>query len=567
MFPKIRRRKTFKKNKKNLDPEQAFIDAKNLPDFDTNKFEGVLEKPLNLISFYIVIGLSFLIFLIFIFFSLNLQVLQSDIYQKKSANNHLKKAVLFSNRGVIFDRNNIPLAWNENDGKMEFSIRKYINLPGFSHILGFLSYPQKDKFNKYFEKEYQGKAGIEKYFNKKLNGELGYRLINMNVHGKIISENIEKNPKAGSNLTLTIDSKMQEKLQQALNDYIQEKRFKGGAGIIINIKNGEILAMTSLPEYDSNILTAGKNKEKISEYNKNKNHPFLNRAVYGEFVPGSVMKPFVALAGLQEKIITPYQKIYTNGKMYLPNPWNPKKPSIFYDWKNHGTIDLFSAIANSSNIYFYKVGGGYKKMKGLGIDRIYKYLTTFGFGKKTNIEGFPELLGNIPNKNWKEKIFKQPWSIGNTYFTAIGQYGTLVTPIQLATAVSLIANDGTIIKPKIILNKNKSPKENTRKLKIIDKKNYAILRKAMRATVTRGTTQSLNLPFVKIASKSGTAQIKGKTRENSWVVGFWPYKNPKYAFVFLAENGPKTTRTGVSRAASEFFKKINNTNSLKKYLK
>ncbi len=183
----------------------------------------------------------------------------------------------------------------------------------------------------------------------------------------------------------------------------------------------------------------------------------------------------------------------------------------------------------------------------------------FGFGEKTNIQKFAEKKGQIPNPEWKKKAFAdaRPWNIGNTYYTAIGQFGFLVTPMQALVAVSAIANGGEILEPTITKG---SAKKIKRKLNFSEEICKTV-KEGMRMTTTEGTTKTLNFDFIKIAAKSGSAQIKRKTRENSWVIGFFPYDKenkikPKYAFVFLAEDGPKTTTRGVSNAAREFFLEI-----------
>lgn len=553
MFNKKKNKKIIKK-KISIDPEQAFIDVKNLPDFDNNKFEGVFEKPLGLFSFYTILFLFFIIFVIFLFATFNLQLIQGENYKIRSLDNFTKKEVLFSDRGVIFDRYKVPLVWNEFNNDLDFSTRKYIEKKGFSHLLGFVSYPQKDTFGKYFEKEYVGKAGMERYLNERLNGVLGKKVFKIDARGNILSKNTISLSEAGTNIKLTIDARVQEKLSYFLANFLEKYSFQGGAGVIMNIKNGEIIAMTSFPEYDSNVLTIGKDRDKIIQYTHDINKPFLNRVLYAEFTPGSIVKPFVALAALQENIITPYQKIHTDGKLIIPNPWNPDLPTVFKDWKNHGTVNLFSAIANSSNIYFYKIGGGFKKISGLGIDNIYSYLKKFGFGEKTNIQGFQERIGNVPNKEWKENVFQEPWLLGDTYYTAIGQYGFLTTPIQAVVATAALANNGKLIRPQVVLNSLKNENIKYKKIEGIDRKHFATVKKAMRETVLSGTTQSLNFNFLKVATKSGTAQTTNKKKNHSWVIGFWPYENPRYAFVVLAEKGPEDNETGVSLVASQLLR-------------
>ncbi len=547
-------RKKRKKNKViDFDADKALIDSKNLANFDEGRLEGVLEKPLEKINIWGFFTAFLLLTIFLLYKAYDMQILNKEIYQKKAEANYSRVSVIFSERGVIFDRNGVELAWNEEKEDEEFSKRKYIDSEGFSHLLGFLSYPQKDKTGVFYEKEYIGKAGIEKYFNDRLNGYLGKRYIIVNSSGKIISDNLINEQKPGENIYLSIDSKVQEIMYKNLKKYLEEKGFNGGAAAMMNIETGEIISMVSYPEYSSSVMTEVKDKEKIKSYFQDKRNPFLNKVTFGLYTPGSIIKPFVALAALDQDFINPKKKVYTNGELIIPNPYFPDKPTIFKDWKNHGSVDMYDAIANSSNVYFYLLAGGYppEGKKGLGIEIIKKYLTDFGFGQKTGIDYFIEKSGVVPNPEWKKKAFKdaRPWNIGNTYFTAIGQYGFLITPIQALTAVSAIANNGKLIKPVIEKGKNGEIK----KIINIDEKNFQIVRDAMREAVLRGTNRALNLPFVKIASKSGTAQVKGKERSNSWTIGFFPYENPKYAFVFLASDGPTKLEQSVALAAYWFF--------------
>lgn len=554
------------KNKKISFSDYAFLDSKNLVNFDPDTFDGVIERPLEKKVFFFMLFFFFIIILFFLWKIFNFQIINNEYYLKKAYSNFNRSVVIFSERGVVFDRNGEELIWNEENLKGDFSKRSYINEFGFSHLLGFLSYPQRDRTKKYFEKEYVGKGGVEKYLNDELNGILGTKKIEVNSRGKIVSDNIFSEAKFGKNIILSIDKVLQNEMALALNNYIKEHSFIGGAAAMMDIENGEILAMVSLPEYSSKVLTEGKDKIKIKEYLNDSANPFLNKVMYGEFTPGSIVKPFIALMGLKNNIMSTSDRIYTNGSIIIPNKYDSSNPSIFRDWKNHGVVDLNKAIAQSSNIYFYIIGGGvYNGRKGLGIKKMEKEFLNFGFGQKTGIQFFAEKKGQIPNPEWKKKAFKDatPWGIGNTYYTSIGQFGFSVTPIQVLVAVSSIANNGKVLKPKII----KGEKLEVKKIIEFSNKNFEDVRRAMRETVLLGTAQTLKFDFLKIASKSGTAQIKRKTRENSWVIGFFPYEKPKYAFVFLAENGPNDTVSGVSNAAREFFLKIEEKGLGGKYFK
>ncbi len=533
-------------------------------------FNDLLEKPLERKTFVFFMIFIILIIVIFLWKLYGMQIVRNKEYIKKAKNNFIKTEVLFAERGIILDKNNKEIVWNEKNSLFEFPKRKYLKNIGLSHVLGFLSYPKKDKSGNYFTKEYEGKAGIEKYYNSYLNGKLGKKIIKINAKREVLSKNSIVFPENGKNLQLTIDLDLQKNLRESLKEYIDEGSYIGGAAMIMNVNTGEILSSVSLPEYDSNIMSDKVDKKKIKSYLTDKKNIFLNRAFLGGYTPGSIVKPFVGLLALENNIIKPEIKIKTYGKLILPNRYNPSKPTIFSDWKNQGIVNLNKAIAWSSNVYFYILGGGlkgiknYSYRKGLGIDILSKGYKSFGFGEKTEIEKFKEKSGLVPDREWKKKIFKRDWNIGNTYFSSIGQFGFLTTPLQALVAVSAIANNGKILKPVITELGKKG--EIKRKL-LYSENNFKAIRRAMRETVLSGTTQSMNFDFVKIATKSGTAQIKNNTRVNSWVIGFWPYDKPKYAFVVLADNGPKRyQRGGASKTMTKFFLKLKE-KKLDKYFK
>jgi penicillin-binding protein 2 len=250
-------------------------------------------------------------------------------------------------------------------------------------------------------------------------------------------------------------------------------------------------------------------------------------------------------------VIDPNKQILSTGSITIPNPFFPDKPSTFMDWKAHGLVDFRRAIAVSSNVYFYEVTGGYKDQKGIGIDNLDKYVKMFGFGTTTNIDFPGEKAGTVPSPEWKAKNFNgEEWRIGDTYNTAIGQYGFQVTPIQAVRAVAALANGGKLLTP-IFVTGNSYPQ--TVDHVNLDPKLYTIVKEGMREGVTEGTSGAINFPFVKIASKTGTAQIgANKDEVNSWVVGFWPEDNPKYAYTIVMERGPKNNQFGSVLVMQEF---------------
>ncbi len=327
--------------------------------------------------------------------------------------------------------------------------------------------------------------------------------------------------------------------------------FSGGAGALMDIKSGELLALTSYPEYNPTILSDGKDKKTINGYFDDKRKVFLNRAVSGLYTPGSIVKPFVGYGALVENVVSPLKQIFANGSISIPNPYFPDKKSVFKDHGTFGYVDIQRAIAVSSDVYFYEIGGGFQDQKGLGIVNIDKYIQMFGIAQKTGVDIGGEKPGTIPTPEWKAKTFNGDiWRIGDTYNTAIGQYGFQVTPLEMARAVAAIANNGTLVTPHLHLGDTSLESKKT--TIPVDVNNMKIIQDAMRHVVTEGTATALNLPGVKVAAKSGTAQVGvGNTNTNSWIVGFFPYDNPKYSFAILMERGPKAASGNATQVMKE----------------
>ncbi len=548
-------KKIFKRNRRSknhdIDPDEIFLDSKNLPNFDVNQFEGRIEKPISqnvfrfVVLFVVIIGLSF------VYKMWNLQVAEGEKFRLRSDNNNLHKTLIFADRGVIYDRKGNPIVWNNiNPTSPDFSLRAYATSTGLSTTVGYVKYPSKDSSGIYYQSKFDPKDGLEKIFDKILSGENGTKIIETDVKGNIVSESVVQQPLDGKNLSLSIDLDVQRELNESLIDVIERAGYKGGAAIIMDVKTGEILAVTNFPEYSSQVMTDGSDSKKINEWISAKNSPFLNRAITGLYTPGSIMKIFVAMGVLDQGVISPTKQILSTGSITVPNPFNPDKPSIFLDWKAHGMVDLRRAIAVSSNVYFYEVGGGFEGQKGIGILNIEKYAKMFGFGTTTKINFSGENPGTIPSPEWKKKYFNgDDWRVGDTYNTAIGQYGFQVSPLQAVRAVATLATGGDIVTPTLVKNEvlSKSRIE-------LDPSYYNIVKEGMRLGVTEGTSGALNLPGVSVASKTGTAQIGvNKNEVNSWVVGFWPYQNPKYAYAVVMEKGGINNQFGAVLVMREFF--------------
>ena len=503
----------------------------------------------------------FVFFLIFLGRVWVLQINQGDYYFQKSENNRLRNSLIFAKRGLIYDRAGTELAWNsKNSEDKEFNLRKYLPLDGFSHLLGYVKYPSKDKYGFYFSEVFTGIDGVEKAYNEILSGQNGKRIVEVDALGKILSENTVKQPIDGEDLTLSIDAGLQAEIYKQIKTLADKVNFTGGAGIIMDVTNGEVLALTSYPEYNSQILTDGVDKTKINNFFSNSQNPSLNRVVDGLYTPGSTVKPFMAFAALNEKVIDPLTNILSTGSISIPNPYDPKNPSVFRDWKAHGYVDMRKALAVSSDVYFYEIGGGFQAQKGLGIGKIDDYMQLFGFGTKVPASSsfFSGPQGIIPTPTWKATEFNgEDWRIGNTYHTSIGQYGFQVSPLQLVRAVSALANGGKLLMPEIILNQGHNNPLVDLKL---DQNYLKIVREGMHDGVVKdyGVAHGLYSPNYSLGAKTGTAELGvNKQFVNSWVSGFFPYEDPHYAFVIIMERGPVSNTTGALFVMRQVFDWLN----------
>ena len=543
MFNLFRRKKKYL----TIEPEEIFIDSKNLPKFDPGRFQGRIEKSISRQTI-IAVGVAFaIIALLYIGKIWNLQIANGAVYATKAETNRLRHQLVFSERGAIYDRYDELLAWNEGksaDG--ELSLRQYSSLNGLTHLVGYLKYPAKDTAGFYYQENFEGLNGAEKFFNGALAGQTGRLIVEVDVSGKTTFQNTFLPPINGADLKLSVDAKLSNALYGFIKNLAGEVGFEGGAGGLMDVRNGEILALVSFPEYNQNVMTAGADKDAFAKILNDPRNPFLNRLIAGLYTPGSTVKPFIAAGALTEKIITPEKKILSTGSISIPNPYDKTKKSIFVDWKAHGWVDMRQALAVSSNVYFYEIGGGFEEQPGLGISGIEKYLRLFGFGVGSANPFFGDTAGTIPNPKWKAENFEDGiWRLGDTYHTVIGQYGVQVTPFQMLRAMTAIANSGELMEPTILLGDNtwNAQKENL----LIAQEDLQVIREGLRQGVLIGTASGLNIPEVKVAAKTGTAELGfSKQFVNSWVTGFFPYENPRFAFVVIMEKGPRANTIGAA---------------------
>jgi penicillin-binding protein 2 len=359
-------------------------------------------------------------------------------------------------------------------------------------------------------------------------------------------------PKPGKSLVLWLDFDLQKKIKEEMEKKIKEVGAKGGAAVAIDPKTGGVLALVSLPSFDNNLFSKGISQEDWEKLQKDPKSPLLNRATSGQYLFGSTVKPFIALAALEEKIISPNKKIDCQGKIEIPHRYNPEIVYEFRDWTVHGPTDIKKAIAESCNVFFYTIGGGYKNQEGLGPSKIKKYLEIFGFGKLIDSD-FPIpsfAKGLIGDPEWKKEKFGENWWDGDTYNMSIGQGYILTTPLQVARAFAAIANGGKLLKPRFvkeIVNEERNVVEVVQpeienEIKI-DPKNLQIVKEGMRWAVTgqnspHASAIALNDLPVAVAAKTGTAQTLRKGCEDCytiWISAFAPYEDPQIVLTIVLE--------------------------------
>lgn len=544
-LPLNRKRKT-----KNIDLmlHETYVDqAISRSKFSLDDGEGRLNYTVPPSQLFF-LGLIFVLVILFFILRVGfLQIAEGDQYIFISENNTFDRSIVFPIRGDIEDRNGNLLAWNSVDMETSNLLRYYIG-EGVSSLLGFVRYPQKDKSGVYYREQTEGVSGLEESFDYLLAGGHGYLVLEKDASGGVLSELYIEDPIDGENILTTLDLTIQQSLYNSIKTSAIEKGFKGGAGVVLDIHSGEIISLVSYPDFDNNILTNYDEEERDRYIEKTKSAKFLHRGISGLYIPGSTVKPFFAVAALEEEIVSPNTTIISRGQIALQNPYNPEITYVYKDWKALGALDLYGAIAWSSNIYFYHLGGGFAHIEGLGIDRINRYAKIFGFNRKTELGTFIEPDGLVPNPKWKKNRYGTLWTVGDTYNTIIGQYSFQATPLQMARAVAAIANNGYMVEPHIKLG------EKSKKTTLaLDKENLNIIRTAMRKTITEGTGGILDSSSYKLAVKTGTAQIGNDGLENSLLTGFFPYDDPKYAFVIVMEQG----RVGAGLStAKKFFDDI-----------
>jgi penicillin-binding protein 2 len=417
-----------------------------------------------------------------------------------------------------------------------------------AHVVGYVGRINETELKELPIAEYRGstfigKLGIENAYETELHGTTGYAEIETNVQGRPLKTLKEVDPVAGANLYLSLDMELQKTAYDALEKYT-------GAVVAIDIETGGVLVFASRPGFDPNPFVVGISSAAYQALQASPDQPLYNRALRGLYPPGSTIKPFMALAGLEYNTVSAQQTLFCPGSYQLPN-----SPHRYRDWKKtgHGSVNVSEAVTQSCDVYFYRLAGM------LGIDRIHAFLQKFGFGEKTGIDLIGEKSGLLPSKEWKMAKKNQIWFPGETLITGIGQGYHQTTPLQLAKATATLANKGKIVTPhlvnKIVTESSSEPGEKI--LQEVIPLNPANIKTVIAAMVNvvhsnRGTARSIgNDISYQIAGKTGTAQVFGikqnasynehqtdaKLRDHALFISFAPADNPKIAVAVIAENG------------------------------
>ncbi len=443
-------------------------------------------------------------------------------------------------------------------------LREYISSTLVSHIVGYVGHIPEEMVEEYVQRrdaDYDandtvGLTGVELSFEDELRGRKGTRHIEVDVTGRemsTIGSPIEAVP--GHNIVLTIDLDLQAAVDDFLRRGMSEAKSESGAAIAMDPQTGEILAMVSLPSYDNNLFIGGISEEDYAELGEDPRHPLVNHAMSGLYPPGSTFKIVTAVAALEEGTVDRRSVIFCPGTIWIPHRFAPDDPELaqpFRCWNEdgHRSLTMVEAIAQSCDIYFGVLAGGYGEFEGLGQEALHDYALLFGLGEPTGIELPGESAGLVPDATWKRLTYGETWVTGDTYNAAIGQGFILATPLQVLNVTASIANEGKLYRPQIVrevrdvdgnLIRPFSP-ELIRELPV-SSESIALVREGLRAAVTRGTAWAADLSGVAVAGKTGTAEYpgprdwKGNLPTHAWFTAFAPFDDPHIAVVVFLEGG------------------------------
>lgn len=453
------------------------------------------------------------------------------------------QAVLFETRSVEFPGFLVQAV----------PVREYTSPFAFAHVLGITgSIGGTDDYLDnplYSPQDVVGKNGLEYTYESILKGVNGRDLVEVDAAGSVVKSLGQLPSSPGATFHSTLDKGLQEVLYAQFAD----KPYMKGAAVALDPKTGAVLALMSFPSFDANAFAQGMSAAAYQSLLDNKQLPLFNRVIGAQLPPGSTVKPMVSVAGLQEGVITDRTIIYDRGKITVPNQFNPAISYDFVGWKRTGLgpMTVRSAIASSSDIFFYVVGGGYPGtgVDGLGIEKLASYYRKFNLGKPTGIDLPGEKPGVVADPEWKAAFYKSDpilgkWYLGDTYHVSIGQGDMLVTPLQVAEWTATIANNGVGMKPHVLDTAENGKGEIVSKFKpevlipkMADDSVISVVQQGMRQTVLAGSAQRLQSLPITSAGKTGTAQFDNNASEHAWFTSYAPYEDPQIVLTVLVEGG------------------------------
>jgi penicillin-binding protein 2 len=442
-------------------------------------------------------------------------------------------------------------------------IREYLEGPLLSSVIGYIGRISEEEYAKQQEtdrtasiNDMVGRMGVENVFDQELRGHKGEKVVEVDAAGRearTLAYLSREQP--GHSLILTIDLELQRQATKALQDGMARARASSGAVVALNPQTGEVLALVSLPAYDNNLFAAAISDEDWQRLINDPNRPLFNRAIGGAYPPGSIFKIITATGGLQDGVMTWDTRIKCEGKIVIVDEYDPFVKYNFPCWvkEGHGWQTLVDALANSCDVYFYHIGGGFEQFSGLGITRLNKYMTEFGLGKETGIDLPGESAGLVPNNQWKLQqewnTRGEPWLTGDTYNLSIGQGYLLTTPLQMANVVAAVASGGTLYRPQLIYQVVDADGKIVRGFQkealgraTISARNLELVREGMRNAVTRGTATAANFPGLAVVGKTGTAEFgqlnaQGERPAHAWFLSYAPENNAQVALAVFIEGG------------------------------
>jgi penicillin-binding protein 2 len=439
--------------------------------------------------------------------------------------------------------------------------RIYPQGPVFSSVVGYTGRVSRNDLAadpSLGSSDFIGKTGIEAFYDAVLRGKPGVTVQYRDAQGNLLREEKQSDPTVGADLHLTIDGGLQSYFYSRLASGLASLGRTVGVGIAINPQTGEVLSLVNLPGFNNNLFSQSgtSTAAAIQRIFSSADEPLFNRAVNGYYNPGSTIKPLDGVALLKEGVVDPARTIFSNGFLMVPNPYNSSTPSKYLDWRYQGSVNLSSALAQSSDVYFYVTVGGSPPVStpllndpsdygvnGLGVSRLYEWWQNFGLGKPTGVDMPDESEGFLPTPDWKQQRFGTPWLLGDTYNVAIGQGDLLVSPLQLLDYIAAIGNGGKIYRP--FLNGASTPQvaeDLTALLPQIQE-----VQKGMKAGVAspQGTAYSLHDLPVSVCAKTGSAQVQNNQQENALFVGYAPCVNPRVAILVLIEHSKEGSLNAV----------------------